>query len=112
MEHVTLVQQVRAVLAGVIVGFSLGLIGGGGSILAVPLLFYVVGYHNPHVVIVTTALALALTAFINLIRTGARATYAGSRPSPSPSLARWELRSARRSGKSFLAKRCCSCLPC
>jgi len=67
MEHVTLVQQVLAVLAGVIVGFSLGLIGGGGSILAVPLLLYAVGYHNPHVVIGTTALAVALTAFINLI---------------------------------------------
>jgi uncharacterized membrane protein YfcA len=33
----------------------------------VPLLLYVVGYQNPHVVIGTTALAVALTAFINLI---------------------------------------------
>ena len=67
MEQVTLVQQLLSVLAGVIVGFSLGLIGGGGSILAVPLLLYLVGYQNPHVVIGTTALAVALTAFINLI---------------------------------------------
>lgn len=37
---VTLIQQVLAVVSGVIVGFSLGLIGGGGSILAVPLLLY------------------------------------------------------------------------
>ncbi len=73
MEQVTLVQQLLSVLAGIFVGFSLGLIGGGGSILAVPLLLYVVGYHNPHVVIGTTVLAVALTAFINLIsrwRTG------------------------------------------
>ena len=28
---------------GVLVGFVLGLVGGGGSILAVPLLLYVVG---------------------------------------------------------------------
>ena len=67
MEQVTLVQQLLSVLAGIFVGFSLGLIGGGGSILAVPLLLYVVGYHHPHVVIGTTALAVALTAFINLI---------------------------------------------
>ncbi len=67
MEQVTLVQQLLVVLAGVIVGFSLGLIGGGGSILAVPLLLYLVGYQNLHVVIGTTALAVALTAFINLI---------------------------------------------
>jgi uncharacterized membrane protein YfcA len=31
------------VASGGAVGFSLGLIGGGGSILAVPLLLYVVG---------------------------------------------------------------------
>lgn len=67
MEPVTLVQQLLAVLSGVMVGFSLGLIGGGGSILAVPLLLYLVGYHNPHVVIGTTAASVALTAFINLI---------------------------------------------
>ncbi|GAC1385538.1 MAG: sulfite exporter TauE/SafE family protein [Ktedonobacteraceae bacterium] len=64
---VTLFQQALAVASGIIVGFSLGLIGGGGSILAVPLLLYLVGYHDTHVVIGTTALAVALTAFANLI---------------------------------------------
>lgn len=64
---VTLLQQILAIGSGVIVGFSLGLIGGGGSILAVPLLLYLVGYHDTHVVIGTTALAVALTAFANLI---------------------------------------------
>jgi uncharacterized protein len=34
-----------------LVGFILGLIGGGGSILAVPLLLYFVGYDHPHIVI-------------------------------------------------------------
>ena len=67
MEVLTLLQQTLAVLSGVLVGFTLGLIGGGGSILAVPLLLYVVGYHNPHVVIGTTALAVAVTAYMNLI---------------------------------------------
>ena len=41
-----------ALLAGSLVGFSLGLVGGGGSILAVPLLVYVVGigwiHHTSH----------------------------------------------------------------
>ncbi len=67
METVTLLQQVLVVLSGVCVGFILGLIGGGGSILAVPLLLYLVGYHNPHVVIGTTAVAVALTAYANLL---------------------------------------------
>jgi len=49
------------------VGFSLGLIGGGGSILAVPLLLYVVGVTDAHVAIGTSALAVALNAFINLL---------------------------------------------
>ncbi len=56
-----------AVLSGSIVGFSLGLIGGGGSILAVPLLLYVVGVNDPHMAIGTSALAVAASAFANLI---------------------------------------------
>lgn len=67
MATLTLLQQVLAVVSGVVVGFSLGLIGGGGSILAVPLLLYFVGYRDTHVVIGTTALAVALTAYINLL---------------------------------------------
>ncbi|HVB74116.1 MAG TPA: sulfite exporter TauE/SafE family protein [Ktedonobacteraceae bacterium] len=67
MGSLTLFQQILAVFSGALVGFTLGLIGGGGSILAVPLLLYVVGYHDTHVVIGTTALAVALTAYINLI---------------------------------------------
>jgi hypothetical protein len=46
-------QEALAVLSGGAVGFSLGLIGGGGSILAVPLLLYVVGITDPHVAIGT-----------------------------------------------------------
>ena len=40
----SILQTVLAVASGSIVGFSLGLVGGGGSILAVPLLVYVVGW--------------------------------------------------------------------
>ena len=56
-----------AVLSGAAVGFSLGLIGGGGSILAVPLLLYVVGIRDPHVAIGTSALAVSINAFVNLL---------------------------------------------
>ena len=59
-------QTALAVVSGSIVGFSLGLVGGGGSILAVPLLVYVVGLDNPHVAIGTSAIAVALNAAANL----------------------------------------------
>lgn len=56
-----------ALFSGSVVGFSLGLIGGGGSILAVPLLLYVVGVRDPHVAIGTSALSVAASAFLNLL---------------------------------------------
>jgi uncharacterized membrane protein YfcA len=43
----------------------LGLLGGGGSILATPLLLYVVGVTQPHVAIGTGALAVSVNAFAN-----------------------------------------------
>lgn len=61
------IQILLAVLSGGAVGFTLGLIGGGGSILAVPLLLYVVGLHDPHIVIGSTAFAVAVNAYLNLI---------------------------------------------
>ena len=63
----SLAQNALAVASGGAVGFSLGLIGGGGSILAVPLLLYVVGLGDAHVAIGTSALAVSLNAFGNLI---------------------------------------------
>jgi hypothetical protein len=62
----TLSQAALAVGSGSVVGFSLGLVGGGGSILALPLLVYVVGLDNPHVAIGTSAIAVALNAAANL----------------------------------------------
>ena len=52
-----------AVLCGSLVGFTLGLIGGGGSIMATPLLLYVVGLQ-PHVAIGTGALAVSAKALV------------------------------------------------
>lgn len=60
-------HDLLAVLCGSLVGFSLALIGGGGSILAMPLLLYVVGLHDPHRAIGTSALAVAVNAFANLV---------------------------------------------
>lgn len=60
------VALIPALASGTAVGFSLGLIGGGGSILATPLLLYVVGVAQPHVAIGTGALAVAVNAFVAL----------------------------------------------
>ena len=54
-------------LSGGAIGFVLGLVGGGGSILAVPLLVYAVGIDSPHVAIGTAAVAVALNALVGLI---------------------------------------------
>jgi uncharacterized membrane protein YfcA len=56
-----------AVFCGALVGLILGVMGGGGSVLAVPLLVYVVGVKSPHVAIGTSAIAVAMSAFMNLI---------------------------------------------
>ncbi len=63
----TLIQAALGLASGVFVGFSLGLVGGGGSILAVPLLVYVVGVRDPHVAIGTSAIAVAANAAANLV---------------------------------------------
>lgn len=55
-----------AAASGSLVGFTLGLVGGGGSILAVPLLVYVVGVPSAHVAIGTSAVAVAASAAANL----------------------------------------------
>ncbi len=59
--------DVLAVISGVLVGSVLGLLGGGGSILAVPLLLYFVGIKDPHVAIGTSAVAVSASALISLI---------------------------------------------
>lgn len=67
-----MLQDILSVFSGTLVGFILGLIGGGGSILAVPLLVYVVRIGSPHLAIGTGALAVAASALFNLL-THARA---------------------------------------
>jgi uncharacterized membrane protein YfcA len=59
-------QGVLGLASGALVGFSLGLVGGGGSVLAVPLMVYVVGVPDAHLAIGTSAIAVATNAAINL----------------------------------------------
>src|SRR3954467_8111003 len=59
-------QGILGVLSGGLVGFSLGLVGGGGSVLAVPLMVYVVGVPEPHIAIGSSAIAVATNAAVNL----------------------------------------------
>lgn len=57
-------QTLLSLGSGGLVGFVLGLIGGGGSIVATPLLLYAVGLP-PHMALGTGALAVSANAFVN-----------------------------------------------
>ncbi len=56
-----------ALVSGGVIGLILGLVGRGGSILAVPLLIYVVGVGSPHAAIGTAAVAVTVNALASLI---------------------------------------------
>lgn len=58
---------IAALISGALIGLILGLVGGGGSILAVPLLVYFVGVGQPHYAIGTAAIAVTLNALSGLI---------------------------------------------
>ena len=55
-----------AALGGALIGLLLAVFGGGGSVLATPLLIYLVGVHDPHIAIGTAAAAVAVNALIGL----------------------------------------------
>ena len=60
-------QYLLGAFSGALVGFVLGVVGGGGSILAVPLMVYLVRVRDPHLAIGTSALAVAANAAIGLL---------------------------------------------
>ena len=60
------VQLLLALISGVLVSFLLGMFGGGGSMLALPLLVHVVDVRSPHVAIGISAAAVAANALMNL----------------------------------------------
>lgn len=70
MIELTMASAGLAILSGALVGLLLALFGGGGSVLATPLLLYVVGVRDPHIAIGTSAAAVAVNALINLIGHG------------------------------------------
>ncbi len=55
-------------LIGLLIGVLLTLFGGGGSVVATPLLIYAAGVRDPHVAIGTSAAAVAVNALIGLSR--------------------------------------------
>jgi uncharacterized membrane protein YfcA len=64
METATILATLAS---GGVIGLILGLVGGGGSILAVPLLVYVVGMGSPHAAIGTAAVAVSANALASLV---------------------------------------------
>ena len=62
------VSYVAAVLSGAVVGLLLTVFGGGGSVLATPLLVFFVGLRDPHLAIGTSAAAVAVNAAMGLAR--------------------------------------------
>ncbi|QDP19530.1 sulfite exporter TauE/SafE family protein [Sphingomonas xanthus] len=62
-----MVDAIIAAIGGSLVGFSLALVGGGGSILAVPWLVYAVGMASPHAAIGTSAVGVGANALIGLV---------------------------------------------
>lgn len=56
-----------ALISGAIVGVFLGAFGGGGSVLAAPLLIYFVGVEDKHIAIGTSAAGVAAIALFSLI---------------------------------------------
>lgn len=61
------IQYLLGAVSGALVGFTLGVVGGGGSILAVPLMVYLVGVPSAHMAIGTSAFAVAANAATGLI---------------------------------------------
>jgi hypothetical protein len=58
--------MVASLGSGALVGFLLSVFGGGGSVLATPLLLYLVGVRDAHVAIGTSAAAVAVNALFGL----------------------------------------------
>lgn len=67
MIDIGLAEILLTLLSGSIVGLLLAVFGGGGSVLAVPLLLNLVGVPVPHIAIGTSAAAVSTNAAIGLL---------------------------------------------
>jgi len=65
--EIATISYSAAVLGGAVIGLLLSVFGGGGSVLATPLLLYIVGVRDPHVAIGTSAAAVAVNAAVGLL---------------------------------------------
>jgi hypothetical protein len=65
--EITATVIAATIASGAIVGLLLAVFGGGGSVLAAPLLLYVVGVRDPHIAIGTSSAAVAANAAFNLL---------------------------------------------
>ena len=81
------IQYLLGALSGSLVSFTLGLVGGGGSILAVPLMVYLVRVPNAHLAIGTSAFAVAVNAATGLASHAARGTVRWRFKADAPILA-------------------------
>lgn len=66
MDAISSTGLALAVGGGAFIGLLLSVFGGGGSVLATPLLLYVVGVRDAHVAIGTSAAAVAVNALVGL----------------------------------------------
>jgi uncharacterized protein len=66
MIELTTSAILTALLSGAVIGLFLGTFGGGGSVLAAPLLLYAVGVTDPHLAIGTSAAAVSAIALVSL----------------------------------------------
>jgi uncharacterized membrane protein YfcA len=66
LPDASILTIVAALASGLAIGLILGLVGGGGSILAVPLLVHLVGVQSPHLAIGTAAAAVGANAMAGL----------------------------------------------
>ncbi len=67
MPHLTLSENLWALVGGLVTGALFSLVGSGGSALAVPLLTTLVGLSRVRVAMGTTAVAMAATAIMSTV---------------------------------------------
>jgi len=87
------------------VGISLGLLGGGGSVLSVPLLVYVAGW-NPHQAAAGSLFVVGVTAWSAWCRTPVRGASDGA-PDWSSAPPGWSARTPAGCSPGMCREACC-----